>query len=352
VRRLWMPVILGSLLTTGTAHADTPLFGREVVPVLYKLGCSAGACHGSFAGKGGFRLSLFASDAAEDYRQVRGVLDRRLNLQSPEESLLLLKPTGKVAHGGEVRLRPGSDEYHLLRRWIEAGAPYAPAQEGRVVSVRVEPPQVLTKPDAAPTSLKVLAKLSSGAEVDVTRLARFDIFDSTIAAVDAQARIVAQRSGDTHILAHYAGQIGYTFALVPFAEPKIAAPREKLDDALDRVIALKLKQLNIVPSPVCDDLTFVRRIYVDVIGQLPLPEEIRKFQADTRPDKRARLIDELLRHPLHAAVWATKLCDITGADNRVLYDQAVSNAHDPPFAKMLPRASMPAFIYAVYIYPV
>src|SRR5581483_8015206 len=122
-------LLAASFLGVGTARADTPRFGREVVPALYKLGCSAGACHGSFAGKGGFRLSLFASDPAADYREVRGVLGRRLNPQAPEASLLLLKPTGKVPHGGAVRLIPGSAEYHLLRRWIEAGAPYDPAAE-------------------------------------------------------------------------------------------------------------------------------------------------------------------------------------------------------------------------------
>src|SRR5436190_20006482 len=97
------------------ARADEPFFGREVVPILYKLGCSSGACHGSFSGKGGFRLSLFASDPDADYRDIRGVLGRRVNLQSPDESLLLLKPTGKVPHGGGLRLRPSSDEYHPIR---------------------------------------------------------------------------------------------------------------------------------------------------------------------------------------------------------------------------------------------
>src|SRR5439155_26665412 len=96
----------------------------------------------------------------------------------------------------------------------------------------------------------------------------------------------------------------------------------------DRMIAAKLKKLNIVPTPLCDDVTFLRRAHLDIIGQLPTPEDIRKFLADGSPDKRARVIDELLQHPLHAAVWATKLCDITGADNRVLYDRAVCNMDD------------------------
>jgi hypothetical protein len=159
--------------------------------------------------------------------------------------------------------------------------------------------------------------------------ARFESYDATIAEVDEDGVLTARRPGDTAVLAHYAGQIGYTFGLVPQSLPKGLVFRdEKATDVIDRHIVDKLKKLNIVPSAVCDDDTFLRRVHLDVIGQLPTPEAIRKFQADKSPDKRQRVIDELLTHPLHAAVWATKLCDITGADNRVLYDRAVCNSHD------------------------
>ena len=322
-------LLVPALWTTGAARAEEPLFGREIVPMLYKLGCSSGSCHGSFSGKGGFRLSLFASDPDADYREVRGILGRRINLQNADESLILQKPSGKVPHEGGLKLPPNSEEYRVLKRWIESGTPYSPEKEGRVASVRVDPPEFLAKVDAAPTTLKVFAKMVDGSEREVTRFVRFEPFDTTIAEVNPQAQVAGLRSGDTHILAHYAGQIGYTFALVPQVLAKdIKFPEEKLPDAVDRMIAGKLKKLNIVPTPLADDLTFLRRVHLDVTGQLPMPEDIRKFLADNSPNKRARVIDELLVHPLHAAVWATKLCDITGADNRVLYDQAVSNAHD------------------------
>ena len=327
--RLSIAVMVACLCSSNSIRADDPLFGREVVPILYKLGCSSGSCHGSFAGKGGFRLSLFASDPDADYREIRGMLGRRINRQSPEESLLLLKPTGQVSHGGGLRLRPGSEEYQLLKRWLEAGLPYSPATEGRVTAVRVEPAKFLTNVDAMPTPLKVFARLQNGSELEVTRFARFEVFDSSIADVDDTGNVSARRSGDTHILAHYAGQIGCTYALVPQPRPSgFTFPEEKLSDPIDRSISEKLKQLNVIPSPLCDDLTFLRRVHLDIIGQLPLPSDIRKFQADPAKDKRARVIDDLLKHPLHAAVWATKLCDITGADNRTWYDRAVCNTHD------------------------
>jgi hypothetical protein len=230
-------------------RADAPLFGREVVPIFYKLGCSAGACHGSFSGKGGFRLSLFASDPSADYREVRGLFGRRINSQSPDDSLLLLKPSGKLPHGGGLRLKPEGDEYRLLRDWIAGGAQFDAAAEGRVVALRVEPPTFVNTVDAPPTELRVLARIEDGRELDITRLSRFEAFDATIAEVDDAGRVRARRAGDTHILAHYAGQVGYTIALVAQSLPEgMRFPEEQYGDTVDRLIVDKLRRLNVVPS--------------------------------------------------------------------------------------------------------
>lgn len=327
--RLMLILLVAFGLYVPAARGEEVLFARQVVPTLYKLGCSAGTCHGAFAGKGNFRLSLFAAVPEADFREARGPFGRRINLHNPTESLLLLKPTGRLPHGGDVRLKPGSPEYQLLLRWIETGAKYDAAAEGQVLSVRVEPSTPVCKVDGEAVPLRVLAKLSSGAEEDVTRFARFEPFDATIAEVDDGARVVGRRPGDTHILAYYAGQIGYAIALVPGARPAgLQFPNETLTDSIDRMAVDKLKKLNIVPASVCSDAEFLRRAHLDITAQLPTPEEVRKFLADQSPDKRARKIDELLRHPLHAAVWATKLCDITGVDNRSMYDAVVCNFHD------------------------
>src|SRR5262249_9375153 len=145
-------------LLTGQVRAAEPLFGREVVPTLHRLGCSAGTCHGAFAGKGGFRLSLFAADPAADYRQVRDAFGRRINPLDPKGSLLLLKPTAVLPHGGDLRLKTGSPEYELLVNWIKNGAKYDPVAEGRLASVRVEPATVVCKIDADPVPVRVFAK--------------------------------------------------------------------------------------------------------------------------------------------------------------------------------------------------
>lgn len=310
-------------------RADDPHFARHIVPTLYKLGCSAGQCHGAFAGKGNFRLSLFASDPDADHREVLGPFGRRVNLQDPENSLLLLKPSGRLPHGGGLRLPAGSAEYQLLRAWIERGARHEPNAGPRIVSFRVDPPALSCPVGASPSALRVLARLSDGSEHEVTRYARFEAFDPMLASVDDSGRVSGHRSGDAHVLAHYAGQIGYTIVTVPGEFPAgLKFAEEPLSDPIDRMIVDKLKRLNIVPSEPCDDAALLRRVYLDVTGQLPTPDDVRKFLADPAPDKRAKMIDTLLQHPLHAAVWATKLCDITGADNRVMYDRVVYNFFD------------------------
>ncbi|HZZ77419.1 MAG TPA: DUF1549 and DUF1553 domain-containing protein [Gemmataceae bacterium] len=314
------------LLAAPGARAQEPEFARHISPMLYQLGCSAGTCHGSFSGKGGFRLSLFAGSPEMDYQNIRGTLNRRLDAQDPERSLLVLKPTGQLDHGGAVKLRRGSWQYDLLVRWIRNGARYQPDKDTRVLSIRVEPASLVFPTSSA--TLKVIAKLSNGQEDDVTRFTRFESLDPSTAEVDASGSITPKLPGDTSVLAHYAGQVGFTTVLVPHAaNAKLKSPAQTVHDPVDKLLLGRMAKLNIVPSPVCDDLTFLRRVYLDVIGQLPTPDEIRAFQSDKAANKRAKVIDRLLAHPLHAATWAGRMCDMTGADDRFLAD-GVYQFHD------------------------
>ncbi len=325
--RRYLPYILVScIIVTGSARAQDVAFGRHVSPMLYQLGCSAGNCHGSFSGKGGFRLSLFAGSADMDYLNVRGTLNRRIDAQDPERSLLLLKPTGQVDHMGGVRLRKGSWQYDVLVRWIASGARFQPAKDTRIVSFRIEPASLLLQKETK--KLRAIAKLSNGTEDDVTKFTRFESLDPSTAEVDVDGTVTSKLPGDTSVLAHYAGQVGFVTVMVPNAPNlTVKAPTETPRDAVDKLLLERMAKMNIVPSPTCDDLTFLRRVTLDVIGQLPTPDEARALQADKSPDKRAKTIDRLLQHPLHAAVWAGRLCDMTGADDRFLGD-GVYQFHD------------------------
>ncbi|QDU31818.1 hypothetical protein ETAA8_69780 [Anatilimnocola aggregata] len=330
--RLPLPT-LGLLLLLGqvaqAADSQSPSFAYDVVPTFYKLGCSAGECHGSFSGKGNFRLSLFAAVPEDDFLEVRGAFGRRLDLNHPRQSLLLQKPTGKVPHGGGVRLAVDSPEYALLEAWIKAGANHDAADSPQLKSIRIEPAQLVAKKSVPSEPLKVFARFSDNSERDVSAYARYETLDSGTANVASDGRVTTLRVGDTNILAHFAGQIAFVPVLSPGELPKNATfPDEPLSDAVDQLVAGKLRQLNILPAELCSDNDFLRRVYLDVVGRLPTPAEVREFVADAAPDKRARVIDQLLLDPLYSAVWANKLCDAMGADNRTMYDESVYRIYD------------------------
>ncbi|MBV8882134.1 MAG: hypothetical protein JO332_19410 [Planctomycetaceae bacterium] len=134
-------------------------FRNHVQPILARFGCSSGACHGAAAGKSGFKLSLRGYDDDGDYATMtRHALGRRVNLEDPGRSLLLLKPTGAVAHKGGVRFDTASREYAVLSEWIAAGAPGPRKEDPRIDHIEIVPSHVVLKPrrnsrsSSAPTS--------------------------------------------------------------------------------------------------------------------------------------------------------------------------------------------------------
>jgi hypothetical protein len=313
---------------TACAHvqaADAPRFGRHVVAVLDRLGCNAGACHGSFRGQNGFRLSLFGGDPIMDYEFIaRDAFGRRINRVAPERSLLLLKPTAQVPHGGGLRLHKDSAEYRLLRDWIAAGAGFDPATEPAVSRIEVSPAEAILadpSPEGRGATLHVKAIYADGASADVTGLSRFETLNDEVAVVDRDGRVSPRGAGDTAILVRYAGQVAAAQVLVPRSwQPGEKVPSTAYSSAgfIDDAINAKLQKLHIVPSGLCSDTEFLRRVSLDLIGTLPTPAEIRALVVDTRADKRARKIDELLDRPEYAAFWATKFSDWTGNDTRYL----------------------------------
>lgn len=307
---LLLPLAGAALAQDGVSSPATPLFSRHVVPVLSKLGCNSGGCHGMVQGKGGLRLSLFGADPRLDHeRLLREALGRRVDLNEPEASLVLLKATGQVAHEGGRRTQVGSPEYRLLRDWIAAGARLDPLEKSAIQRLEVTPTSQTARPGDQ-YALRAQAVYADGSREDVTGLCLFEVGNREVAAVDAQGRAQAVSRGDTALVVRYPGQVAMATLIVMPEKQATDFPGVPEHNFIDRHILTRLRLLNIRPAERCDDATFLRRVSLDVTGALPTPEEVRAFLADTDANKRTKQIDELLQRPGHAALWATKFMDI------------------------------------------
>jgi hypothetical protein len=296
-------------------------FSTEVVPVLTRLGCNGGGCHGKATGQNGFKLSLLGFEPEFDYESLahesRG---RRLNPTAPERSVLLLKATARVPHGGGRRVDQNSDDYRVLRDWIAQGATPPRADDAHLTRIEISPlDQILST--SSVQQLYVTAHFSDGSHRDVTRQAIYQSNDSEIAMVEADGLVKTQsRSGLVAVMARFGEQIATFRAAVPFATDKVrtAAVQIELDrlqpllnqSVVDRLLLRQWRKLALVPSAEADDATFLRRVTIDICGTLPTSDEVAEYRADTRPDKRARLIDRLLERPEYASYFALKWADI------------------------------------------
>jgi hypothetical protein len=304
---------------TGAGESRRFNFTNDIIPLFSRFGCNASGCHGKAEGQNGFKLSVFGFDPVADYaaltKEGRG---RRVFPAAPEHSLVLAKPSGRVPHGGGVRLRRGSAEYETLRGWIAAGLPFGDPADPKVVGIRVEPRERLL-PMHGEQQLRVVARYSDGREADVTPHAKFQSNNDGLAAVNADGLVTAGDSpGDVAVMAGFMNAVDTFRALVPRPgriDPYPALPENNF---IDTLVFRKLRQLNVVPSDVADDAEFLRRVYLDVIGTLPTADKARHFLADRRPDRRARLVDELLRRPEFADYWALKWADLLRVDREAL----------------------------------
>lgn len=295
----------------GQEAAEPVSFNYGTLAVLSKQGCNQGACHGSPSGKGGFRLSLRAYDSVLDIETlVREAFNRRTNLYEPENSLLLRKPLMEVAHGGGRRLKKTDSGYAVLRDWIAQGCQVDPAGAPECVKLEVYPRERILKRPAHTQQIVALGHFSDGSIRDVTSLAVFSSSDEAVATVDANGLVVAQDRGEAAILARFLDKIETSSMMFLKEVPgfKWTPPAE--NNFVDHHVFAKLNQLQILPSELCTDEEFVRRLYLDVIGVLPEPAESQKFLADTDPAKRAKLIDQLIERPEFAEFWALKWGDL------------------------------------------
>lgn len=289
-----------------TSHIE---FLREIAPILDRSGCSAAACHGKFGGRGGLQLSLLTLSPEDDYAPlVYGGRGRRINFADPEKSLLLLKVTGQIPHGGGQRFPVGSPQYSTLLCWIKEGAPFD-TTEPRLASLVLKPDKVTLPKVGKTQKLRAIATYTDGSVRDVSSQTVFWASNTAVLDVSDGGTVKGLRWGGGAVLARYLGTIAASFFTLPQAR-KGPYPAIATGNVVDRYVFDNLKRLNVLPSSLSSDPEFLRRVTLDTLGRLPTPEEIDAFLADKALDKRARLIDRLLDQPEYADLRALRLADL------------------------------------------
>ncbi|MCE9528714.1 MAG: DUF1553 domain-containing protein [Planctomycetales bacterium] len=330
---LWAGMV--SFAQENRAPSSPPLFSRHVEAVFSRVGCNSGTCHGGVQGKNGFRLSLFGAKGKFDWEQVaRDQAGRRINVLSPDQSLLLAKGSGQIPHGGGRLISPGSREYEVLRGWLATGAKLDEVEASRIKKLSVTPGEKLLVPGEG-YQLQVEALFADGSKEDVTGLCGYKSHDERTATVDKQGLVKAVGIGDVAIAVRFRDEPVMVMALVarPGEEvvetPGSDAPRTP-ENFIDEQILAKLRRLKIPAAGLADDATFLRRARLDVTGLLPTPDEVREFLADARPDKRQIKIDELLQGTGYADLWTLKFCDLLKAHDYGVYADDLGEQNEAP----------------------
>jgi hypothetical protein len=300
---------------SGMEVAQPISFPNEIEPVLTKLGCNSGGCHGKIQGQNGFRLSLLGFDAELDYmtllKEGRG---RRVFPADPDQSLLLLKGAGVVPHGGGKKMEVNGEEYKLLRRWVASGLPYGTDKDPKVTKVTVFP-EARVVDRQGKQQLAVHAHYSDGSVIDVTRRAQYESNETDVATVSETGLVrTLSMTGQSAVMVRFSGVVTTFRAAVP--RPGEAPKFDFPTGTVDTHTAAKWRELGISPSEVCTDEQFVRRVYLDITGTLPTADAVTKFLSDKATDKRAKLVDRLLETPEYAYFFANKWADVLRVKRR------------------------------------
>jgi hypothetical protein len=306
-------------------------FRLDVMPVFFRAGCNQGGCHGAASGKDGFHLSLFGYDPAGDYwRLTQQIVGRRIDLATPQQSLLLTKAVGAVPHSGGRRFKTDSELYQTLLRWIQQGAPDDSENVPQVTGISLVPDKVVFSGKETKRPLQVVAKYSDGATRPVNRLALYLTNNKTTADIDDQGMVTAGKHGDAFVFARFAKYTTGAEVIVLPNDKHFKWPKIPETSYVDQLVDAKLKNLRVIPSGLCTDDEFLRRAYLDLIGLPPTTEEYKRFVAGKSKNKRAELVDELLKRDEFADLWTTKWAemlkvtsandDAFGTDKKAAYE--------------------------------
>jgi hypothetical protein len=309
----------------GAKGETAPSFRNDVIPLLTKVGCNSGACHGALAGKGGFKLSLRGYDPDTDHFVItRQALGRRVDRLEPSRSLLLTKPAFAVPHGGGRKLEVDSTDFKILAEWIAAGAPAPRQDDPHITRLEVFPPEAVLKPKDT-LQVVVRASYSDGTSRDVTHWAKFNSSEDLVASVDQEGMVKVGGHGEAAITVWYSNLVAANRIVSPLPndlDGKVFTSAAR-NNFIDDLVLKKLEALRIPPSPLCSDHEFIRRAFLDAMGVLPTPQEVQKFITDKSPDKRAKLIDAILERPEFVDYWAHKWSDLMLVSTRKLSQPGV-----------------------------
>lgn len=298
-------------------------FVRDVQPAMSKMGCNAGTCHGSDQGKNGFKLSLRGYDPEFDHRALTDDLaGRRFNRSAPEQSLMLLKPAGGVPHVGGVLTTAGDPYYEIIKNWIAQGVPLD-LESPRVTSIEVLPKDPQVPLPGMKQQMIVLATYSDGTSRDVTADSFIESSQTEIAECDKQGLVTAVRRGEAAVLARYEGSYAATTITVMGDRSGFVWQEPPHNNFIDELVYAKLAKLKVQPSQLCDDAEFIRRVYLDLTGLPPEPQQVRDFLADQRETwvKRYELIDRLIGSPDYVEYWTNKWADLLQVNRRFLSEK-------------------------------
>ncbi|HUK34591.1 MAG TPA: DUF1549 domain-containing protein, partial [Vicinamibacterales bacterium] len=314
----------------GSKAPFTWSFRNNVVPVLTKSGCNSGSCHGALAGKNGFKLTLRGYDPEADYYTLtRQAVGRRVSLAEPKTSLMLLKPTFVVPHGGGRRFKNDSLEYRILEEWIAAGALPPTDKDAEVTGLEVYPASATLQPNAE-QQLVVRAKYSDGRVEDVTHWVKYSSNNEGTASVDDNGHVKMNGPGEAAVTLWYSSRVLYSRLTVPYPNQISASTYDNFPrrNYIDDLVIDKLRKLNIAPSKIADDATFIRRAYLDASGVLPTAEQVEDFLADKSAGKRQKLIAQIVGTDAFVDYWAYKWSDLLLVSSRKLPRNAMWAFYD------------------------
>lgn len=313
-------------VTVKSIDAPPVSFVRDVMPVLSHAGCNNGTCHGGAKGKNGFKLSLRGYDPDFDYELlIEDITGRRFNRAFPEQSLMLLKPTSEVPHKGGQVIKPDSRDYKLIHQWISEGVVSDVGKIQRVERLEVFPESAELSMPGYKQQMLVIAHYADGSTRDVTREAKFTSSSIDVAKVTDDGVVTAERRGETAILTRYEGAYSTNGIIVMGDRSGFEWAETQVYNYIDTHVHNKLKRLKILPAELCTDEEFVRRIYFDMTGLPPTPEQVRNFLMDTTAskEKREKLIDSLVETTEYVDHWTHKWGDLLQSNRKFLGERGM-----------------------------